>query len=44
MSIKKIGKSAAYDLRREFEQELKHMADGTQAPTIAASYNNVRRD
>ena len=36
MSIKKIGKSAAYDLRREFEQELKQMAHGTQAPTIAA--------
>jgi hypothetical protein len=36
MSIKKIGKSVAYDLRREFEQELKQMAYGTQAPTIAA--------
>jgi hypothetical protein len=36
MSIKKIGKSAAYDLRREFEQELKQMADGTQAPTMTA--------
>ena len=26
----------AYDLRREFEQELKQMADGTQAPTVSA--------
>jgi hypothetical protein len=36
MSIKKIGKSAAYDLRREFEQELKQMADVTQAPAMTA--------
>jgi hypothetical protein len=36
MSIKKIGKSVAYDLRREFEQELKQMADVTQAPAMTA--------
>ena len=36
IQIQKIGQGNVYELRREFQERLKSMADVTQAPTIEA--------